>query len=417
MKRIAAWIALICLWVGCAEGAFAKPVLPAQQDDAQEDAQQEPKTVRIPDTATEVFYEYVGERSVSAFEVSPDHPTLTSVDGVLFSKDGTRLILFPAGRTGELYSIPEGTKVIGNRAFERCSMDAVELPASVEELVYDPFDLCEAEIRVSPDNPIFAVEDGALLDWSQKLLVHYEFSGLFWEDETVINMGMAELEEKACRVPDGIEAIGDEAFSLNYLLTEVQLPESLERIGENAFASCLRLRKVDIPDNVKVIGRGAFRGSGLSEIHIGRGVERIEDWAFAECMLSEIEIPDSAAEVSSLAFESNLLERFIVSPGHPTLSEQDGVLFSKDGAELISYPRNRGGMQDGEVYCIPDGTKRIDESAFYHCRWELTVVVPDSVEEIHPLAFWGGDVTLHVGEGSYAQRFAEEENYDYVIAE
>lgn len=170
MKRIAAWIALICLWIGCAEGAFAKPVQPAQQDDAQ----QEPKTVQIPDTATEVFYEYVGERSVSAFEVSPDHPTLTSVDGVLFSKDGT---------------------------------------------------------------------------------------------------------------------------------------------------------------------------------------------------------------------------------------------------ELISYPRNRGGMQEGEVYRIPDGTKRISESAFYHCRWGLTVVVPDSVEEIHPLAFWGGDVTLRVGEGSYAQRFAEEENIDYVIGE
>ena len=115
MKRIAAWIALICLWVGCAESAFAKPILPSQQDDMQDDAQQEPKTVRIPDTAAEIFYEYVGERSVSAFEVSPDHPTLTSVDGVLFSKDGTRLILFPAGRTGELYSVPEGTKVIGVR--------------------------------------------------------------------------------------------------------------------------------------------------------------------------------------------------------------------------------------------------------------------------------------------------------------
>lgn len=422
MKRIAAWIALICLWIGCAESAFAKPILPSQQDDMQDDAQQEPKTVRIPDTAAEIFYEYVGERSVSAFEVSPDHPTLTSVDGVLFSKDRTRLLLFPAGRTGELYSVPEGTKVIGKRAFERCSMDAVELPASVEELGYDTFEFCEAEIRVSPDNPIFAVEDGALLDWSQKLLVHYDFSGLFWKDEALMSMGMEdgakpELEEKTCRVPDGIEVIGNSAFSLNYLLTEVQLPESLERIGESAFAYCLGLRKVDIPDNVKVIGRRAFQGSGLSEIHFGKGVERIEDWAFAECMLSEIEIPDSAAEVSCLAFESNELERFIVSPDHPTLSEQDGVLFSKDGTELISYPRNRGGMQDGEVYRIPDGTKRIAESAFYHCRWELTVVVPDSVEEIHPLAFWGGDVTLRVGEGSYAQRFAEEENYDYVIGE
>ena len=113
----------------------------------------------------------------------------------------------------ELYSVPEGTKVIGKRAFERCSMDAVELPASVEELGYDTFEFCEAEIRVSPENPIFAVEDGALLDWSQKLLVHYDFSGLFWEDEALMSMGMEdgakpELEEKTCRVPDGIEVIG-----------------------------------------------------------------------------------------------------------------------------------------------------------------------------------------------------------------
>ena len=57
MKRVAAWIALICLWIGCAESAFAKPILPSQQDDMQDDAQQEPKTVRIPDTAAEIFYE------------------------------------------------------------------------------------------------------------------------------------------------------------------------------------------------------------------------------------------------------------------------------------------------------------------------------------------------------------------------
>ena len=55
-----------------------------------------------------------------------------SVDGVLFSKDGTVLLAYPGGKADGSYAIPEGVTTIAEYAFQGCDT-AVEIvvPASV----------------------------------------------------------------------------------------------------------------------------------------------------------------------------------------------------------------------------------------------------------------------------------------------
>ena len=68
-------------------------------------------------------------RSLTSIYVSNDNEYFKSVDGVLFSKDGTVLIAFPRGKDASEYSIPDGVKEIGNRAFSVCtSLNTIEIP-------------------------------------------------------------------------------------------------------------------------------------------------------------------------------------------------------------------------------------------------------------------------------------------------
>ena len=60
---------------------------------------------------------------------------------VLFSRDQTKLIRFPTGRTGE-YSIPEGVKTVYSSAFETSLLTSVTLPESVTEVQNVAFGYC-----------------------------------------------------------------------------------------------------------------------------------------------------------------------------------------------------------------------------------------------------------------------------------
>lgn len=72
--------------------------------------------------------------------VDPNNRNFTSRDGVLFSKDGSVLIQYPAGRSGDTYSIPDGTVQIGVSAFAECgSLTCVNIPKSVKEIEYNAF--------------------------------------------------------------------------------------------------------------------------------------------------------------------------------------------------------------------------------------------------------------------------------------
>ena len=71
--------------------------------------------------------------SMRSFDVSPDNACFSSADGVLFDKERTMIICFPAGRTGQ-YVIPQGVTTIDLYAFAGCSLSTVMIPESIESI-------------------------------------------------------------------------------------------------------------------------------------------------------------------------------------------------------------------------------------------------------------------------------------------
>ena len=106
------------------------------------------------------------------------------------------------------------------------------------------------------------------------------------------------------RIPDGVMAIGRGAFRECTALVSVAIPDSVTEIGDEAFGGCTSLVSADIPDSVMAIGRGAFREcTALVSVDIPNSMTKIEAWTFVGCeSLVNVEIPDSVTGIWACAF-------------------------------------------------------------------------------------------------------------------
>ena len=76
--------------------------------------------------------------------VSPDHPYLATIDGVLFSKPDKRLVCYPMGLSAEHYAVPEGILTIGASAFDRdLCIESIHLPGTLVCIEREAFYGCE----------------------------------------------------------------------------------------------------------------------------------------------------------------------------------------------------------------------------------------------------------------------------------
>lgn len=107
-------------------------------------------------------------------------------------------------------------------------------------------------------------------------------------------------------------------------------------------------------------------------------------------MVEEVVIPDEMNDpVLLYLLYFPALQRYSVSDTHPTLMVRDGVLYSRDGRTLISYPQGRTGEA-----VIPEGVETIGPGAFFRTT-ASAVLLPDSLRTIADAAF-GNALALRV---------------------
>lgn len=178
-----------------------------------------PKTVknrdfgRLDGITWNIFYTCL---SLETIEVDEDNPAICSIDGVLFNKDKTILISYPAASPRKSYSVPDFVKTAANHAFFNSQhLKNIVLPDNMETLGTRSF---------TNSNKLEEV----ILSSSIKELPNYLFNNC--------------KKLKSVVIPSGITSIGYGVFDSCEAMQSFNLPETINSIGGSAFGQLPNLK-------------------------------------------------------------------------------------------------------------------------------------------------------------------------------
>ena len=213
-------------------------------------------------------------------------------NGILFNKDKTRLIRYPAQNKAANYSIPDSVAEIGDVAFAYCKyLTTIFIPHGVKNVSDETFRNCTSLISITVDeNNIYYSSD--------------EKGVLFNKDKTTLIVYPAGKKESSYVIPDGVTNICKSAFRYCYNLAAIVISDSVTDIADYTFYQLNMLKNVVIGKGVKNIGRYAFGCCyNLESVVIGDSVTNIDGCAFYECKsLVNIVIPDNVKNINKYAF-------------------------------------------------------------------------------------------------------------------
>jgi len=118
-------------------------------------------SVNIPNSVISIDNQvFTNCQKLIGINVANDNSHFSSGEGVLFNKDKTELMYFPAGKTGE-YSIPNTVTTIADEAFGYCEgLTSINIPNSVKIIKDDAF-ISTGLTTVNIPNGVKIIEHGA----------------------------------------------------------------------------------------------------------------------------------------------------------------------------------------------------------------------------------------------------------------
>ena len=355
-------------------------------------------SITIPNSVTNIGDStFWGCSSLTAIYVAVDNKNYTSVNGVLFNKDKTALICYPAGKTDKSYNITNSVTSIGDYAFNGCSsLTSVTIPNSVTSIGGSAF------------------------------------------------VGCASL--KSITMPNSVTSIGDMAFYKCSSLTSITIPDSVTSIGSSAFSDCSKLRSITIPNSVTSIGAWAFNGcTGLTAINVAMenqnyvspdGVLYNKDKTTIICYPAgkkgnNYKIPDGVTEIGSIAFSRCSSLTSVTIPNSVT-SIGSGAFNGCTSLTRVTIPKSVtkigwnafSDCTSLTSITIPNSVISIDWYAFRGCTSLKSITIPNSVTSIGKNAFGYyydngykkiNNIKIYCYSSTAGEQYAKDNGFDYML--
>lgn len=248
----------------------------------------------IPENVESIYARFLSSSNLVKVNVDSNNKYFTSVDGILFDKDSTRLIKYPENRDGNSYEVPNTVNTIDTNAFISCeNLQTIVIADSVEKIgdsafygsklktinlgggitnisnkpFYGAWNL--TSINVITENDKYESENGVLFNKGKTILIKYPPAIINVEvyeiPNTVVEIGPQSFYRSQIKnviIPSSVKKIGSESFFQCYNLEELNLSKGLERIEWRALYGCHKIKTIVVPSSVTFIGGEAFNNMG-----------------------------------------------------------------------------------------------------------------------------------------------------------
>ncbi len=251
--------------------------------------------------------------------VSKKDKKYKSIDGMIYSKDGKKIVRIPALRKKAVIAkgckefylqsvVWSGEDWSGDPNGGCCKLKKIIIPKSVniiEDKKYFAFHQVDeswwddGEIQVKIANKSTSYEQLELLH--KRLGISYEN---LWKEvpdafgsSGVSGMCVSKAGElkwyggkaKSVNIPESVNKVCEYAFAGNTSVEEVIVPKTVTEIENCAFEKCENLKKLQLTDGLTTVGRGiVVCCNKLEELVIPGTVHSMESMAFAQCGIKNL---------------------------------------------------------------------------------------------------------------------------------
>lgn len=380
------WFDLVCVVTRVSSGSSGSHTISVntQLTEIDEETSFNPSKVTIMADEEDVIYP-----TIEAVKVSETNPYFTVSDGILYTKDMTKLIGCPPAIDLTELKISEKAEIINDYAFVSCyKLKNLVIPENIKQINNAAFVAC-------------------------------------------INLESVEL-------PKSINAVYTDTFYMCESLKTVKFNGDISAIGIGAFAECSSLTEFDIPDSVKYIGTNAFEFSPCIEVI--DDIHYVDNWVVDSEEDIENAVPKKGTVgIAEMSFQFTKNIKHVDFPESVIYVSDIAIIATGNYPYEIHYRASyinedtlRGAKSASDFYIYDKECDIFDSEKTIPAEYKINEKMLDLESDGVITSIWGDiagetveepeepidkSVVIHGYAGSTAQAYAEKYNRKFEIIE